>query len=85
MLDVCYVCTRPDISFIIGLLSHFQSNLSHAHCSVVKRVLRYMRGTTNYMLCYGGSDWRLHSYIDVNYANDLDGRKSTSVYTLLGG
>jgi len=37
-------------------------------------------------LCYGESDLRLHGYTNADYANNLDGHKSTSAYIfLLGG
>ena len=52
----------------------------------MKRILRYLRGTTDYMLCYQGRDLRLRGYSDSDWVGDLDKRKSTSGYTfLLGG
>jgi hypothetical protein len=52
----------------------------------VKRILRYLRGTTDYMLCYQGRDLRLRGNSDADWASDLDERKSTFGYTfLLGG
>ena len=52
----------------------------------MKRILRYLRGIVDYMLCYQGRDLRLRGYSDANWVGDLDERKSTSGYTfLLGG
>jgi hypothetical protein len=80
------LCTRPDICFAVGLVSRFQSNPGPAHWKVVKRILRYLRGTTDYMLCYQGRDLRLRGNSDADWASDLDERKSTFGYTfLLGG
>jgi hypothetical protein len=80
------LCTRPDICFAVELVSRFQSNPGPAHWKAVKRILRYLNGTTDYMLCYQGRDLRLKGYSDANWASDLDERKSTSGYTfLLGG
>uniref|UniRef100_A0A2N9GDW0 Reverse transcriptase Ty1/copia-type domain-containing protein n=1 Tax=Fagus sylvatica TaxID=28930 RepID=A0A2N9GDW0_FAGSY len=80
------LCTRSDICFAIGLVSRFQSNLGPAHWKAVERILRYLRGTADYMLCYQGKDLRLRGYSDADWAGDLDERKSTSGYTfLLGG
>ena len=80
------LCTRLDISFSVRLMSHFQSNPYLYHWSIVKRVLKYRRGITHYVLCYGGLDLRLHGYTNENYAGDMDKRKSTFAYTfLLGG
>uniref|UniRef100_A0A2N9ER43 Integrase catalytic domain-containing protein n=1 Tax=Fagus sylvatica TaxID=28930 RepID=A0A2N9ER43_FAGSY len=77
------LCTRPDICFVVGLVNRFQSNPGPAHWKAVKRILRYLRGTADYMLCYQGRDLRLRGYSDADWAGDLDERKSTSSYTFL--
>ena len=48
------VCTRPDIAHSMGVLSRFMSNPGKEHWTVVKRVFRYLRGTSDYGLCYQG-------------------------------
>jgi len=48
------LCTRPDICFVVGLMSRYQSNPGQAHWQAVKRVERYLRGTANLVLCYQG-------------------------------
>jgi hypothetical protein len=80
------LCTYPDICFVVGLVSRFQSNPGPAHWKAVRRILWYLRGTADYMLCYQGKDFRLRGYSDADWESDLDERKSTSSYTfLLGG
>lgn len=44
------LCTCPDISFAVGLVSRYQSNL--ALWEAVKRIFHYLCGTTNLALCY---------------------------------
>jgi len=44
--------TRPDIYFAVGLVSHYQSNPGPTHWQAVKRIMHYLRGTTNLVLCY---------------------------------
>jgi hypothetical protein len=42
------------------LVSRYQSNPSQKHWTTVKRILWYLKGTSNYMLCYQGKktyDW----------------------------
>ena len=39
------MCTRPDICYVVGLASRFQSNPSIKHWMEVKRILRYLKGT----------------------------------------
>ena len=48
------MCTRPDICYVVGLISRFQSNPGQKHWMAVKRILRYLKGTSDYMLCYLG-------------------------------
>ena len=46
------LCTRPDICFAVGVVSHFQSNPGPEHWIAVKHVLKYLRRTRNLMLTY---------------------------------
>ena len=48
------VCTRPDIAHAVGVLSRFMSKLGKEHWTAVKRIFRYLRGTSDYGLCYQG-------------------------------
>jgi|UniRef100_A0A2N9FJA2 hypothetical protein len=77
------MCTRPDICYVVGLVSRFQSNPRLAHWKVVKRILRHLKETMNYVLCYQGSDLRLIGYSDTDWGSDLDEHKSTSGYAFL--
>ena len=58
--------TRPDLAFAIGQVSRYQSNPEMSHWNAVKRILRYLRGTRDYMLCYKGSDLQLQGYSDAD-------------------
>ena len=77
------ICTRPNIYHAIGMVSRYQSNIGQEHWKAVKRILQYLKGTTNYSLCYQGNDLPLKGYIDVDWGGDLDERKSTSRFTFL--
>jgi hypothetical protein len=46
------VFTRPYIAHAVGVLSRYMSKPGKDHWKAVKRVFRYLRGTTNYGLCY---------------------------------
>jgi len=46
------VCTRPDIGHAVGVLSGFMSKQRKERWIVVKQVFRYLRGTSDYGLCY---------------------------------
>ena len=45
-------CTRPDIAFIVGKLSRYASNPSHAH--VVRSILKYLMSSIDRGLHYCG-------------------------------
>jgi hypothetical protein len=44
------VYTRPDIAHAMGLLSRYMSKLGKENWTTVKRVFRYLYGTTSYGL-----------------------------------
>jgi len=57
------VCTRPDIAYEVGVVSRYMSNLGKEHWMVVKWILKYLIGTTNQELCFGGSNIVLQGYL----------------------
>ena len=77
------MCTIHDICFAIGMASRYQSNPGQTHWKAVKRILRYLKGTADYSLCYQGNDLYLMGYTDADWGGDLDERKSTSGYVFL--
>jgi len=50
------VCTRPDISYIVGVLGRYLSNPGMDHWKATKKVMRYLKRTRGYMLTYRRSD-----------------------------
>eukprot|EP00253_Pinus_taeda_P003858 PITA_03858 len=86
------VCTRPDIAHAVGGLSRFMSKPGKEHWIAVKRVFRYLRGTSDYHLCYQGRPGLdrvldICGFVDADWAGDLHQRRSTSgyVFNLFGG
>ena len=78
--------TRLDLIFSVSYLSQFMSKPYSNHMAAAKRVLRYIKGTSDYGLVYeSDTDCRLMGYCDSDYAGDLDDRKSTSGYIFLYG
>ncbi|XP_075086124.1 secreted RxLR effector protein 161-like [Nicotiana tabacum] len=74
-------CTIPDISFAVGMLGRYQSNPGIDHWKAAKKVLRYLKGTKDYMLMY-----RRYKYLEVvgnsdsDFTGCIDTRKSTFGY-----
>ena len=52
------VYTRLEISQVVGVLSQFMANPGRVHWDAVKRVFRYLRGTSDYSICYHGNSSR---------------------------
>ena len=76
--------TRPDLSQSVHKLAQYSSCPTTEHWSLVKRILRYVKGTVDVGLlfkCHSNSS--LAVYADSDYAGDLSDRKSTSGYVLL--
>jgi len=71
--------SRPDILFSVCLCARFPSDPRESHLTVVKRIFRSLKGTTNLGLLYRKSlDYKLVGFCDVDYAGDRIERKSTS-------
>jgi hypothetical protein len=79
------VCTRPDIAHAVGVVSRYMNNPGKEHWMAVKWILRYLRGTTNQALCFGGSNIALQGYVDADMAGDRDNRRSTTGYVFTVG
>ncbi|XP_047964684.1 secreted RxLR effector protein 161-like [Salvia hispanica] len=82
------VCTRPDIAFIVDMLGRYLSNPGMDHWKAVKRVLRYLQRTKDYMLTYRKSDQlEIIGYSDSDFVGCQGSRRSTSgyVFMLAGG
>ena len=78
------VCTRPNIAYVVGILGRYQSNPGIDHWKAVKKVLRYLQGTKDYMLTYRRTNnLEIIGYSDSNYAGCKDTRKSTSGYIFM--
>ena len=83
--------TRPDIAFVVCMLSKFMTNPKASHMAAAKRVLRYVKGTTSLGVLYRkgaqNSVNELKVYTDSDYAGDTEDRRSTSgfVFILSGG
>ncbi|KAA0033349.1 Retrovirus-related Pol polyprotein from transposon TNT 1-94 [Cucumis melo var. makuwa] len=77
-------CTRPDISFAVGMLGRYQSNPGMDHWKAAKKVSRYLQGTKDYMLTYKRSDHlEVIGYSYSDFFGCVDTRKSTFGYLFL--
>lgn len=76
------VCTRINISYVVGTINIFLSNPGRGHWNIIKWILRYLRGTTSVRLCFGGDKPTTMGYSNFDMVGDIDSRKSTSGYMI---
>lgn len=79
------VGTRPDLAFAQSVVSQHMSRPGPMHWAVVKRVMRYLKGTMDVGLCLGGKDIALKGYCDADWAGDASDRRSTTGYVFMLG
>ncbi|CAA0828997.1 cysteine-rich RLK (RECEPTOR-like protein kinase) 8, partial [Striga hermonthica] len=80
------LCTRPDISYAVGMVAIYQSNPEREHWAAVKHILKYLRRTKEYMLVYRADSLSPLGYSDSDFLSERDESKSTSGYVFnLGG
>ena len=82
--------TRPDLAFSVGALGRHAANPGDEHLHALDRVFRYLRATSDLKLVFQQGTTkgtRLTSYVDADWASDVNDRKSTSgfVFKLSGG
>ena len=67
-------CNRPDLCWVFTKLSHNLANPQKSHWIAVKHVLRYLKGTLEYELCYRkcSDNLTLQGYSDADWADSSD-------------
>lgn len=74
--------TRPDIAFATSTVAQFSENPGWVHWEAVKRIFRYLLGTKNLELVYGGERRGLEGYVDADGASQ-DHRRAISGYVFM--
>jgi hypothetical protein len=74
------VHTRPDLAFTVGYVSRFMQRPTTEHQQAVKKILRYVEGTSDYGLHYPRCPGAEHfiGYSDSDLTGDINISKSTS-------
>ena len=73
--------TRPDLCYVVTLLSQHMAKPTQAHLNLCKQVLKYLKGTKSYELRYhkSGGGLKLTGFCDSDWGASSD-RRSTSGY-----
>ncbi|KAK6131685.1 hypothetical protein DH2020_034592 [Rehmannia glutinosa] len=71
--------SRPDISYSVCVCARYQSSPKESHLKAVKRIIRYINGTTELGILYSSdTTTNLVGFSDADWAGDVDDRKSTT-------
>jgi hypothetical protein len=82
------ICTHPDVSYALSVVSRYQADLGESHWTLVKSILKYLRRTKDVFLVYGGEEELVvNGYTDASFQTDMDNSQSQSgfVFTINGG
>ena len=79
------LCTRPDICFIVGMVSRYQSDPGEEHWIAVKHIFKCLRRTRDYMLVFQDESLVPIGYTDSDFQSDRESKKSTSGYVFTLG
>lgn len=74
--------TRPDITFATNTVAQFVDNPAWIHWEAVKKIFRYLKGTRNLELVYGGSKNDMVGFVDADGASQ-DHRRAISGYVFV--
>lgn len=73
------LCTSPEISEAVNLCrAYYQNKPSEELWTVLKRILRYLKGTLDYILYFKDNNHTLIGFAYLDWAVDTTNRKSTS-------
>ncbi|KAL4034960.1 hypothetical protein IC575_003634 [Cucumis melo] len=71
--------SRPDIAYAIGIRARYQANPRITHLEAVKRILKYVHGTSDFGMMYSyDTTPTIVGYCDADWAGSADDPKSTS-------
>lgn len=80
------ICTRPDLAYAVGKLSHHTHNPAVRHQTELDHMLRYLVGIVDLALVFDhNNNGDLVSFADAAYGNDVINQKSTYSHTFLLG
>lgn len=79
--------THPDITYVVSLVSQFMHAPTNNHQQLVKRILRYLKGSvTRGIFMRNNGHFKLEGYSDSDWAGNTIDRKSTTGFcTFVGG
>ncbi|XP_028109858.1 uncharacterized protein LOC114308472 [Camellia sinensis] len=78
--------TRPDIAYVVHIVSQFMAAPRSPHYNALIRILRYLKGTLFHGLHYfAQSSLQLHVFSDADWAGDPTDRRFTTGFCFFLG
>ena len=75
--------TRPDIAYVIGVLSRYLSNPGPQHLNALDQLWEYLANWPNLGILFNHPEPILQHYVDSDYGGDKMTRRSTTGYISL--
>jgi len=73
--------TRPDITYVVGIVSQFMHSLTGMHLEATYHILKYLKGTPGKGLLFiKGRDKGIVGYADFDWTRAVEDSRSTSGY-----
>ena len=73
--------TRPDIAYVVSVVSQFMHSPSEDHMAAVMQILSYLKGAPGKWLIFRKHGYmEIKGYTDVDWAGNITDRRSTSAY-----
>jgi hypothetical protein len=78
--------TRPDIAYVVSVVSRYMHDPRTSHLDAVNRILRYLKSCPGKgILCSRNGHLNIEGYTDADWAGCLEDRRSTSGYCMFVG
>jgi len=85
MGDLTYamVCTRPDLSYVVSIVSSYMHYPGKDHWEAIKWILSYVKVSLDRFLAFDNSKTTTYDvtrFVDFDYSRDVHRRRSISGY-----
>ena len=79
--------TRPDIAYVVGIVSQFMHKPQEDHMEAAMMIVRYLKGAPGSRIIFKrNGHLKVEAYTDADWADNPNDRRSTAGYfTLVGG
>ena len=77
-------CSRPDLCYVVTILSQYMSKPKVGHLKLAKYVLRYLKGTVNFGIVFKKSSLSIVGFTDASWGSTGDRRSISGLCFKLG-